>query len=229
MTLTHQTPATAAPPVGFATELRAATSGDHSSAEGGEFLGALFTDSFTRLDYLHLACAHRAIYRTLESISDALAGDPVVAPFLDRNLYRRDRLDTDVDRLTELLDRPAVDPGPAVREYCDRIAASAGSPARFVAHHYTRYLGDLSGGLMIHRRLIRNLPELVGADTFYQFGDLGNLPEFKDNYRTHLDAAPFDADEKRAVIDEVREAYRHNVNVFIELHRRRSDRAMDHS
>ena len=207
---------------GFASALRTATSADHSSAEGGEFLGALFSGTFTVDDYFRLVSAHHAIYVTLESVSDGFHHDPVVGPFVDRTLYRRERLAADVARVASLVRRPSDAPGPAVREYCDRIAAAREHPARFLAHHYTRYLGDLSGGLMIHRRLVHEFPELVGADTFYEFGDLGDLSAFKAAYRTRLDATPFDETEQLIVIDEVRTAYRHNVNVFVESHRTRS-------
>merc|ERR1719436_1513295 len=46
--------------------------------------------------------------------------------------------------------REQVEPSPATRKYCDRIAkVAAETPRLLIAHQYTRYLGDLFGGQMM--------------------------------------------------------------------------------
>lgn len=206
---------------GFAAELRGATTSDHMVAEGGEFLGALFEGSFVIGDYIGLAVAHLSIYEALESAAERLRDHPIAGPFIDNRLHRRHRLRADLAVLAAR--HPEGTPGPAVLAYRDRIAQSCEeNPALFVAHHYTRYLGDLSGGLMIHRKLVEELPELAAATSFYDFAALGELGAYKTSYRSLLDAAPLSCADRVAVIDEVRIAYRCNVAVFVELHRQRN-------
>ena len=80
-------------------------------------------------------------------------------------------------------------------------------PAGYVAHHYTRYLGDLSGGQVIGRRMAELLGEPERGTAFYRFAEIQQPKRFKDEYRRLLDAAPWDDDESGRVIDEVRVAY----------------------
>lgn len=86
-----------------------------------------------------------------------------------------------------------------------------------MAHHYTRYLGDLSGGQYIGRQVRRTLDLAAGEDgvRFYRFP--GKPKSYKDRYRELLDTAPWDAAEQEAVIGEVKAAYRLNAAVTAEL------------
>ncbi|WP_250544226.1 biliverdin-producing heme oxygenase [Canibacter zhuwentaonis] len=51
--------------------------------------------------------------------------------------------------------------------------------AGIVAHHYTRYLGDLSGGQMIAKRIRSQHGLESDSVAFYEFAELGDLNEFK--------------------------------------------------
>jgi heme oxygenase len=94
-------------------------------------------------------------------------------------------------------------------------------PGGFVAHHYTRYLGDLSGGQMIGRML----SDQFGFDTngvlFYIFDQVADPSAFTDTYRAQLDAAPWSADEQERVIAEVELAYSLNSGLLEGLDARR--------
>ncbi len=107
----------------------------------------------------------------------------------------------------------------ATRQYVERLREACFAwPGGYVAHQYTRYLGDLSGGQIIGRIASRTygLTAEAGA-SFYNFGEIEKLKVFKDGYRTLLDDAPWDADEQRRVIDEVLLAYRLNTQLLAEL------------
>ncbi len=88
----------------------------------------------------------------------------------------------------------------------------------FVAHHYTRYLGDLSGGQAIGRILARTYeldrPEGV---RFYDFPAIPKPKPYKDGYRARLDALPLDEDEKAVVLAEVKATFDLNGALFAEL------------
>ena len=84
-----------------------------------------------------------------------------------------------------------------------------------MAHHYTRYLGDLSGGQAIGRILNRTF-ELAGAGlAFYHF-PVRPKP-YKDAYRARLDALDLADDAIDRAVDEVRVAFSLNQALFDEL------------
>ena len=86
-------------------------------------------------------------------------------------------------------------------EYTSRLRAlaSARDPAPLLAHAYVRYLGDLSGGQVIRRRVARayGLEDDGGAGvSFYEFAKLGggagatvgDMKKIKEWYRDGMNA-----------------------------------------
>jgi heme oxygenase len=112
-----------------------------------------------------------------------------------------------------------VRPHIATEAYCQRLLETCFSwPGGFLAHHYTRYLGDLSGGQYLRPRVAQalHLPGDVGT-RFYVFDDIDDIEAFKLAYRRRIDAVPWDESERAAVVDEVALAYQLNMNVLTEL------------
>jgi len=99
-----------------------------------------------------------------------------------------------------------------------RIEQVADWPGGYIAHHYTRYMGDLSGGQFIRMELqkIYGYQKGGGVD-FYLFDEVGSLPRFKNEYRARLDALPFGEREQQRMIGEVKLAYQLNTEVLGEL------------
>ena len=84
-------------------------------------------------------------------------------------------------------------------------------------HHYTRYLGDLSGGQAIGRILDRTF-ELDGAGiAFYDFPEIPKPKVYKDGYRARLDALGLGAADQERVVTEVKTAFQLNQALFVEL------------
>jgi len=52
---------------------------------------------------------------------------------------------------------------------------------------------------------------------FYLFDEIAKPKEFKDTYRSQLDAVDWSEDERERVIDEVMVAYRFNTELFVDL------------
>lgn len=108
---------------------------------------------------------------------------------------------------------------PATEVYCDRLNEVCRSwPGGFVAHHYTRYLGDLSGGQFIGRvvRRVFDIDATSGA-AFFDFPGIADATSLKDGYRERLDTAAWDDAERSRIIDEIRRAYRLNTDVLDSL------------
>lgn len=202
----------------FSAALRERSSGAHSESEGQGFMTALMKGEGTRDDYVLLVAQHYFIYEALEDAGSRMKADPVAAPFLSDKLTRLPALEADLAFLVGDDWREKIAPLPTTARYVARIRQVGATWAGgFVAHHYTRYLGDLSGGLFIGRVMKRRFGFETNGVGFYVFDDIADPREFKNVYREQLDAAPWDDAERERVIDEVLRAYRFNTDLFAEL------------
>ena len=134
--------------------------------------------------------------------------------------YRFDRATALADDLTALCggsfaDVPLLPTGEA---YAKRIAECAqGDGARLLAHAYTRYLGDLNGGQIL-KRLLMKKPGLTPAElTFYDFPGHPDLPTLKAGYREELDRAGMLVADQEAVIVEGLTAFQLNIDLSWEV------------
>jgi len=203
----------------FSAALREATWPDHEQAETSTYLTALMSGKLPLSGYADLAAQQWFVYAVLEAAADAMRDEPVAAPFVSDDLTRLPAIESDLTALMGEDWSHQIGALPATVAYCDRIRAVCfDEPGAFVAHHYTRYLGDLSGGQHIGRVVARvyDLDHDRGA-AFFSFTRIDDAKAFKDTYRAHLDAAPWSRVEQDAVIAEIRNAYRLNRDVFADL------------
>jgi heme oxygenase len=202
----------------FSQELRERTRGGHAESEGADFMGDLMTGKGTREDYIALVAQHFFIYEAIEGAAELRRNDPVVAPFLSDRLTRLPAIEADLRFLLGENWREAIQPLPTTAAYVARILKVGATWAGgFIAHHFTRYLGDLSGGQVIRTIMQRQFGFETNGVGFYLFGDIAKPREFKDTYREELDAVPWDDAERTRVIDEVLVAYRFNTDLFRDL------------
>ncbi len=207
-----------ADPIPFSAALRERSSSAHSSSERSGFMADLLEGAGTREDYIALVAQHWFIYDALESAAERMRRDPVASVFISDKLTRLPALEADLAFLLGDDWRDRISPLPTTRAYVERIRqVGATWPGGFVAHHYTRYLGDLSGGLFIGRLMARRFGFETNGIGFYLFDEIADPRAFKEVYREQLDAAPWDADEQERVIGEVLRAYRYNTELFEDL------------
>lgn len=213
-------------PISFSAALRERSSGAHSGSEGAGFMSDLIKGDGTRDDYIALVTQHWFIYEALEGAAERMRRDPVASVFISEKLTRLPALAADLEFLIGPDWRERIVPLPTTQRYVDRITqVGATWPGGFVAHHYTRYLGDLSGGLFIGKLMQRRFGFDTNGIGFYIFGDIADPKAFKDVYRDQLDAAPWDDAEKERVIDEVLRAYQFNTDLFEDLARAKAEAA----
>ena len=195
--------------------LRAATAAAHQRAESATFVDDLLSGRLDVASYRRLTEQLYFVYRAIENVGDELAENEVARAVADERLRRTDRLRSDLVVLGADVD--ALVPLPATRLYVDAIVSTRTDPVRWVAHHYTRYLGDLSGGQVIRSRM--KLHYGIGDDalSFYAFDGIDKLKRYKDDYRTRLDALPLDADSVQRLLDESVGAFDLNEKLFAEL------------
>jgi heme oxygenase len=206
--------------VSFAVRLREGTREDHERAEHSAFIVAYLDGRVPIEGYAALQGQLLFVYEALETSARELRDDPVVGPFLDPRLDRVPSLMADLRRLVGDDWRDRVHPGDATRAHAARIRDVARSwPAGLIAHHYIRYLGDLSGGRALGAKA-RKLYQLDDDGVrFYRFEAIESPKEFKDGYRRLLDAAPWSSDEQARIVDEARVGFRMTQAMFEELDR----------
>ena len=107
----------------------------------------------------------------------------------------------------------------ATKLYVDRIRLiSEERPELLVAHAYTRYLGDLSGGQILKKIAQRamNLPDSIGL-AFYDFSHISDEQEFKQNYKRALDSLVLDSTLADQIVSEANVSFTMNMKMFQEL------------
>jgi heme oxygenase len=203
----------------FSEAIKAASWGLHQDAEGSRYMDDLLAGKLDLRGYTDLVIQHYYIYQVLEDAASAMGVDPVAAPFVRDELTRLPALEADLLALLGAGWRDEITPTAATQAYRDRMAdVCFGWAGGFVAHHYVRYMGDLSGGQQIKRKvqgLYGITPETGTA--FYAFDQIADLGAFKDNYRRLLDEAAWSAEERARIIDEVLLAYQLNTQLLNEL------------
>jgi heme oxygenase (biliverdin-producing, ferredoxin) len=202
----------------FSQALRERTWTGHSDSEGAGFMTDLMSGKGSRDDYIALVAQHFFIYEALEAAADRMKNDPVAAAFISPKLTRLPAIEEDLRFLIGDDWRDQIRPLPTTARYVRRINEVAATwNGGFIAHHYTRYLGDLSGGQIIRTLMQRQFGFETNGVGFYLFGDIAKPKEFKETYRSQLDAVDWDDAERDRVIDEVLVAYRFNTELFLDL------------
>lgn len=209
-------------PLAFSEQIRQATWGDHGDAEKATYMDDLLAGKLNLAQYSVLKEQLWFVYQAIEDAAAQYADDPKAQPFASADwmnkLRRLPSLERDLDFMNPGW-RDTITPTPETAAYVERLAEKAnGWAAGWIAHNYTRYMGDLSGGQMIARlawKLYDISPE-QGAE-FYNFADIDSPKEFRDLYRDALDALPYDEAEKLAMVAEVKEAYRLNTVMLANL------------
>ena len=203
----------------FSQALRERTRGGHSASEGANFMDDLMKGKGTRDDYVALVAQHYFIYEALEAAAETMVDDEVASHFISPQLTRLPALEADLSFLLGSDWRAAIAPLPTTERYVARIheIAAEGWSGGFVAHHYTRYLGDLSGGQIIRTLMQRQFGFETNGVGFYLFDQIAKPKEFKETYRDQLDAVAWSPEERERVIDEVLLAYSFNTDLFTDL------------
>lgn len=196
--------------------VREGSKAEHQAAEGSSFMSELLAGRIDGAGYAHYLAVLRPVYAALESVGRELTQDPIAGGFVDPELERLAALDADLDFWTK--GQGLVVSSPAAESYVARIEAARDDPKLFVAHHYTRYLGDLSGGQAIGRILARTyeLEQPEGVQ-FYEFVAIPKPKPYKDAYRARLDMLPLDEQQRSEVLGEVKDVFALNGALFAEL------------
>ncbi|MEU5885331.1 biliverdin-producing heme oxygenase [Streptomyces sp. NPDC047461] len=201
----------------FSTVIRTASHEQHVEAETSSFMSDLLGGRLGVDAYARYTEQLWFVYEALESGAERLAADPVTGPFIQPELYRLGALERDLEHLRGAGWRTGLTALPATRAYADRVRECATEwPAGYIAHHYTRYLGDLSGGQIIRDKAERiwGFERKGDGVRFYVFEGIANPAAFKRGYRELLDGVRVDDLEKQRIVTECKRAFALNTAVF---------------
>ncbi|MCD9874338.1 biliverdin-producing heme oxygenase [Streptomyces guryensis] len=201
----------------FSTVIRTASHEQHMEAETSTFMSDLLGGRLGVAAYARYTEQLWFVYEALEAGAERLASDPVAGPFIRPELFRLAALERDLAHLRGAGWRTGLSALPATQAYAARVRECAEQwPGGYVAHHYTRYLGDLSGGQIIRGTAEKTWGFERKGDgvRFYVFEGIGNPAAFKRDYRELLDGVRADDLEKQRIVAECKSAFALNTGVF---------------
>ena len=135
----------------------------------------------------------------------------------DPVLYRTNSLEKDLAYYYGDNWKSIIKPTDACQQYVKRIYDV--DKLLLIGHHYTRYIGDLSGGQILKGIAEKTLPDLPEGEGlhFYDFDKIEDAKAYKNDYRATLDAIDLDQSQIDAIISEANYAFKLNMNMFDEI------------
>jgi heme oxygenase (biliverdin-producing, ferredoxin) len=203
----------------LATQLREGTSKSHTMAENVNFIKSFLGGVIDKGSYTEMLSKLYFVYEAIENAMEKNKEHEYIKPIYFPELNRTESLKEDLifhygeDWLENItLSKATLD-------YVNRInTISKEKPELLVAHAYTRYLGDLSGGQILKKIAQRSMG-LEGSEglAFYEFKEVSDEAQFKLNYKAALDSLPIKENEASQIIAEANTAFTLNMNIFSEL------------
>lgn len=201
-------------------DLKSHTARAHKEAEHSEFMNDLLRGKRDVSAFIQLQEQAWLFYTSLEEAARAVAKDPRGSALIDPRLERQHSLEHDLTLLRgDAQWRSSVIASPGTAAYVQRLHEIRDSRdlPRLLAHHYVRYLGDLSGGQVIARIIAREYDIDTHALSFYRFEGIDKIKLYKDNYREALNSLALSERERDALLKEAVDAFAFNHKVFAEL------------
>lgn len=200
----------------------------HRRAETCEFMHAFMRGHVTKDLYREFLGIMYFVYEAMEEEMERNDGNEVLETIhFPAELNRIEAIDEDLKYYYGDDWREQFTLTPAGKNYVDRIRDLGQSePELLVAHHYTRYLGDISGGQTLKKKAQKSWgledPEDENKGImFYFFPHVPDPNNFKRMYRARLNIIggenPGLADR---IVEESNRVYDFNTDVFREMDER---------
>jgi heme oxygenase (biliverdin-producing, ferredoxin) len=203
----------------LATKLREGTKKAHTMAENVGFIKCFLKGVVEKTSYRKLVSNLYFVYSAMEEEMERLQAHPIISKIYFQQLNRKKTLEQDLVYYYGANWRELVTPSLATKDYVQRIReVAATQPELLIAHSYTRYIGDLSGGQILKKIAQRGMNLAEGQGTaFYEFKDISDEKAFKANYRQALDELPIDEATADQIVDEANATFGMNMKLFQEL------------
>lgn len=198
-------------------QIKKVTRESHVRAENTELMLSFQRGQVTLPQYKLLLCSLYEIYKALEEELDRNCEHPCVAPiYFPSELSRLESIEKDLGYFYGTEWRQKIHVPAATKRYSHRLRQiGKENPELLVAHAYTRYLGDLSGGQVLGRIAQKSMG-LKGSEglSFFAFPGVSSPNLFKQLYRSRMNSIELTEEENHSVLDEAVRAFELNIQVF---------------
>ncbi|XP_034716144.1 heme oxygenase-like [Etheostoma cragini] len=198
-------------------QIKTVTKDSHVRAENTELMLSFQKGKVTLPQYKLLLCSLYEVYQALEEEMDRNSNHPSVAPiYFPSELARLEAIKKDLEYFYGQDWREKIVVPAATKRYCHRLRQiGKENPEFLVAHAYTRYLGDLSGGQVLGRIAQKSMG-LKGSEglSFFAFPGVSSPNLFKQLYRSRMNSVELTEEERNGVLEEAVRAFELNIQVF---------------
>lgn len=203
----------------LAAQLREGTKQAHTMAENVGFVKCFLKGVVNKKSYSKYVTNFYFVYSALEEGFTQHREHEQVGQLYYPELWRKASLESDMEFFCGSNWPETAQMSPACRTYVARIEElTATDPILLIAHAYTRYIGDLSGGQILKKVAKRAMGLADGEGTaFYDFEAIKHEGKFKNQYRATLDGLNLDQDTIDRVVAEANYAFKLNMALFEEL------------
>lgn len=203
----------------LAVKLREGTKKSHTMAENVGFIKCFLKGTVEKNSYRKLVANLYFVYSAIEEEMERCKNHPVVSQIYFSELNRKHSLESDLAYYYGSHWRDEVKPSQAAQAYVARIhEIGQTAPELLVAHSYTRYLGDLSGGQILKNIAVTGMNLSEGEGTaFYTFDQIADEKAFKNKYRQAMNDLALDEATQNHIVDEANAAFGMNMKMFMEL------------
>ncbi|XP_025858809.1 heme oxygenase 2 [Vulpes vulpes] len=201
--------------------LKEGTKEAHDRAENTQFVKDFLKGNIRKELFKLATTALYFTYSALEEEMERNKDHPAFAPlYFPTELHRKEALTKDMEYFFGEDWEEKVQCSKAAQKYVERIHyVGQNEPELLVAHAYTRYMGDLSGGQVLKKVAQRalKLPSTGEGTQFYLFENVDNAQQFKQLYRARMNALDLNLKTKERIVEEANKAFEYNMQIFNEL------------
>ena len=191
--------------VALARQLREGTKKAHTMAENTGFVSCFLKGVVDKSTYKNLLIDLYLVYSAMEDEIRRLSdlGNGIISSIDFPELNRKKALEEDLIFFFGTEWSNQVRPTNSAKEYVERIHYVAQeSPELLLGHHYTRYIGDLSGGQILKRIAQKAMNLNDDGLHFYEFNLIPDEKEFKLEYSQVLNSLPIENAIVPLIVDE---------------------------
>ncbi|KFP61281.1 Heme oxygenase 1, partial [Cariama cristata] len=186
--------------------MKEATKEVHEQAENTPFMKNFQKGQVSLHEFKLVTASLYFIYSALEEEIERNKNNPVYSPvYFPAELHRKAALEEDLEYFYGSNWREEIPCPEATQKYVERLHyVGKNHPELLVAHAYTRYLGDLSGGQVLKKiaQKALQLPSTGEGLAFFTFDGVSNATKFKQLYRSRMNALEMDVATKKRVLEE---------------------------
>jgi len=205
--------------INLADKLRQGTTKSHSMAENVSFVKSFLGGVVDKKSYRKLVANLYFVYVAMEEEMLHNKNNGAVQPIYFPQLNRKLSLEEDLIYYYGKNWEEQIEASDATQVYVRRIRdISSSQPELLIAHAYTRYMGDLSGGQIL-KKIAQNAMNLSTNEgtAFYDFEELEDENSFKQIYRNQLNCISLSEEQVADIIAEANIAFTLNMKMFQEL------------